>query len=88
MLNLDEMLNRLNNSIFSFEVQEIPVYLTDFFGAVIEMQAIDINNINHLQTYNTIMKNCLEAMQNRDYLLLSDILEYELKPLFVSVNKN
>ncbi|WP_054693841.1 hypothetical protein [Syntrophomonas palmitatica] len=87
-MNLNEMLNRIYETIYSYEVQDIPLQVVDFFNELIEKQAININDIYQVQTYNRLMKNSLEAMQNMDYLLLADILEYELKPIFGLGNKN
>lgn len=51
---------------------------------IIEKGAFDLSDINRVQIFNQIMQASLEALQNQDYLLLADIIEYELEKILPS----
>ena len=53
----------------------------NIFSEIIEKGLIDVKNDRQLYSLNTIMNDCLKAMQYNDYLLLADYLEYNLKPI-------
>lgn len=87
-MEIDEMIRQVEESIFSFDVPNISVQLTDLMGAIVERQLIDVNNMEQLQIFNQLMRVSLEALQNRDYLLLADIVEYRLKTMLNTGYKN
>jgi len=74
---------------FVQDIDQIQEYIFQFnIGKVAASMVEVIDNLNVLlqgQQDNPEVKNILEtltnAMQNQDYLLMADLLEYRLKPL-------
>lgn len=65
----------------------MPVQLSDLVTTIIETPAFDLNDVNRVQKFNQIMQVGLEALQKQDYLLLADIMEYELMKFLDLSNK-
>jgi hypothetical protein len=76
---LHEKIRQLQNDIFTYKIETVPVQLSELMNGVIEQGLLDLNDASQVQRFNRIMQAGLEAVQNRDYLLLADIMEYELK---------
>ena len=76
-----EKIDNLEAAIFDYQIANIPNNTVNIFTEVIETGAIDTNNANLLIRLNVLMGACITAMQKKDYLLLADQLEFQLKPL-------
>ena len=76
---LQEKIRQLQNDIFAYKIETVPVQLSELMNGVIEQGLLDLNDAGQVQKFNRIMQAGLEAVQNRDYLLLADLLKYELK---------
>ncbi len=76
---LQEKIRQLQNDIFTYKIEAVPVQLSELMAGVIEAGVVDLSDASQVQRFNRIMQAGLEAVQNRDYLLLADIMEYELK---------
>nr|WP_092074314.1 hypothetical protein [Dendrosporobacter quercicolus]NSL49218.1 hypothetical protein [Dendrosporobacter quercicolus DSM 1736]SDM88166.1 hypothetical protein SAMN04488502_10894 [Dendrosporobacter quercicolus] len=75
LTNIEE----LQNAIFAYEQEQFTnqfVKLTDLLIA--GMQGLSIQDQAIL---NPVLNAVLTSYEQRDYLLLADLLEYELKPL-------
>lgn len=80
-MKLSSMIDQVENQIFEFDVAALPASVSDLMAAIIETSAIDVSDPRVLGTFNKVMTSSLQAMQNRDYLLLADIIHYDLMPL-------
>ena len=80
-MELQEKIENIQADIFDYEVQNISNNVVSIFTEVIEKKHVDPSNAQAMSALNQLMKQCLLAMQNKDYLLLADIMEYELKPM-------
>mgnify|MGYP001001352887 FL=1 len=78
---LQEKIRQLQNDIFAYKIETVPVQLSELMNGVIEQGLLDLNDAGQVQRFNRIMQAGLEAVQNRDYLLLADIMEYEFKAM-------
>jgi hypothetical protein len=78
---LQEKIRQLQNDIFAYKIETVPVQLSELMNGVIEQGLLDLNDAGQVQRFNRIMQTGLEAVQNRDYLLLADIMEYEFKAM-------
>ncbi len=81
-----ELIRQSESSIFNYDNSIIPIQISDLMTAIIDQTAFDIHDGQQLQMFNQLMQTSLQAMQDQDYLLLADILEYELKP-FLELDK-
>ena len=75
---LEEKIRQLEKDIFDYKIEAVPAQLTDLVTTIIETPAFDLNDVNQVQRFNRIMQVSLESLQKQDYLLLADIMEYEL----------
>ena len=76
---LEEKIRQLEKDIFDYKIEAVPVQFSDLVTTIIEIPAFDLNDVNRVQKFNRIIQAGLEALQKQDYLLLADIMEYELK---------
>ena len=78
------ILEKIDNvifAIFDFETMNVANNIINIFSEIIDTNLIDTKVPFLLNQINSLMANCLNAMQNKDYLLLADYLEYQLKPM-------
>ena len=68
-------------AIFDYDIKNVMIDITGVFSEIIDSGAVETNNPNMLNQFNKLMADCLAAMQNKDYLLLADQLEFNLKPM-------
>ena len=80
-MEIIEKVSFVQTNIFNFEIQNVPNDIVSIFTAIIERKIIPSDNAALMNQLNQLMQQCLGAMQTSDYLLLADLLEYELKPL-------
>jgi len=78
---LQEQIKQLQKDIFAYNIELVPAQLSDLMTTIIEKGAFDLSDINRVQRFNQIMQASLKALQNQDYLLLADIIEYELEKI-------
>ena len=76
---LQEKIGQLEKDIFDYKTEAVPAQLSDLVTTIIELPAFNLNDVNRVQRFNQIIRAGLEALQKQDYLLLADIMEYELK---------
>lgn len=76
---LQAKIRQLQNDIFAYIIETVPAQLSELMTGIIEQGILDLSDAGQVQRFNRIMQAGLEAVQNRDYLLLADIMEYELK---------
>lgn len=84
---LQEKTRQLQKDIFDYKIEVVPVQLANLVTTIIETPAFDMNDVNQVQRFNQIMQAGLEALQKQDYLLLADIMEYELTKFLDLPNK-
>ena len=80
-MNLQDMLDNLQSSIFKYEVSDVPNSVVSIFTTILQSNIIDPSDSARLVSLNQLMQQCLGAMRTSDYLLLADLLEFQLKPL-------
>jgi hypothetical protein len=84
---LEEKIRQLEKYIFDYKIEAVPAQFTDLVTTIIEIPAFDLNDVNRVQKFNRIIQAGLEALQEQDYLLLADIMEYELMRFLNLPNK-
>ncbi|PKM77597.1 MAG: hypothetical protein CVU90_07035 [Firmicutes bacterium HGW-Firmicutes-15] len=82
-MKVQEYMSHLQEDVFDYNIDTIPNQLSELMTAIIEKPAFDINDLQKIQTFNLLMQSSLQALKNRDYLLLADIIEFELKTFLV-----
>jgi len=75
---LQEKIRQLQKNIFNYNIEAVPAHLSELMTTIIEIPAFNLNDVDMVQRFNHIMQAGLEAFQKQDYLLLADILEFEL----------
>ncbi|MDD4803196.1 MAG: hypothetical protein PHF24_09705 [Syntrophomonas sp.] len=78
---LPKRIRQIQNDIFAYNIELVPAQLSNLMTSIIDQGAFDMRDINRVQRFNQIMQASLEALQNKDYLLLADLIEYELKTI-------
>ena len=76
-----EKLSNIQASIFDYEIKNVSTNLVNIFSEIIDNKLIDQNSQGKMNHLNNLMNHCLVAIQKKDYLLIADLLEFELKPL-------
>jgi hypothetical protein len=74
-------IKNLESDIAKYEILKTADNLVDLLSSVINTDVVNAGDSASLVKLNALMGECLVAMQNKDYLLLADILEYRLKPM-------
>ena len=80
-MTITEKIENVQKAVFDYETATVANNTVSVFSEIIEANRIDTRNANTVKRLNDLMGACLGALQNRDYLLLADLLEYELKPM-------
>jgi len=74
-INNEEIRNnggKINTQVFESILEYIQIFMTE---------AININsNCINVEKFNEILKEILEALKNNDFILMSDMFEYEIIP--------
>ena len=76
-----EIIDNIENNIFDYQIENIMNDIANLFSNIIENNIVDLSNSISLNQLNLLMSKCLSAMNNEDYLLVADQLEYNLKPM-------
>ena len=76
-----QKIDNIESAIFEYEIANVTNNIINVFTEIIDFNLIDKNDPNLLLQLNVLMGDCLAAMKNKDYLLLADRLEYQLKPI-------
>ena len=74
-------IDSIEEAIFNYEIADTANDLVGVFTEIVETGVIGAGDSSALSRFNALMGKCLAAMQNRDYLLLADLMEYQLKPM-------
>jgi hypothetical protein len=80
-LDLLQKIENIEAAIFDYEIANVSNNVVSVFSEIVESGLVNTKNPEALNRLNALMGACLSAMQNRDYLLLADQLEYRLKLL-------
>ena len=85
MIRLDILaLNEsIQDKIFAYNVGELPVQVTGLFEHIVSSGALSRLSTNDVQRFNQFFMACLESLQNKDYLHLADLLQYEIIPMLI-----
>ena len=86
-----EVSDKLIQSLRNFDIN---IAMNDFIKLSIVVEKI-VNLIYldetlrpYIYDVNSVLKNMLEAIENKDYYLVSDIVEYELLPSLQKIMQN
>ena len=74
-------LEQIEKDIFEYCIGGVNNEVVNLFTTAIENNVVSSTNTQQLAVLNTVMGECLVAMQNSDYLLLADLLRYRLTPV-------
>jgi len=80
-MTLVEKIDNIQKAIFDYEIANVAGNIVSVFQETIDTQTIDVKNPQVLNQFNQLMGECMSALQNKDYLLLADLLEYRMKPM-------
>ena len=79
-MRFNELINQIETNIFTHDVDLVAVQINDLMMDIMEKEIVSQNDVSKIQGFNRILQSSLQAVQNKDYLLLADILEFRLKP--------
>ncbi len=74
--------NKMNEGYF--ELEKLITYISDTMNELFQTHIINADEKNILN----ILKSAMDAMEQKDTLLLADILEYELKEIYLEIEAN
>ena len=80
-MTLIQKIDDIETAIFDYETKNVMIDIAGLFSEIIDSGAVETNNPSMLNQLNKLMVDCLSSMQNKDYLLLADQLEFVLKPM-------
>jgi hypothetical protein len=80
-MSIELKIEDIQRKIFAYDIEQIPALLTDLMSNIIEGQLFDLSDVRKVQIFNRIMQASMEAIQHRDYLLLADLIEFEMSKL-------
>ncbi len=85
LTELEKSITNIRKKIFDYDISELQTEIL----LLIEMIQNKIVNLSteDLMYFKEISNYITVALQNKDYLVLGDILKYELLPLFKMVKK-
>ncbi|KZL94085.1 hypothetical protein [Clostridium magnum] len=76
---IKEQINQIVDSIYKYDINKVMNLIGCLFNSIdVSLQKNEFENVNSLNKVLTMME---EAMNNKDYLLLADILKFELFPI-------
>jgi len=76
---MDELLREVQQAIFQYNISKAAQHLVDIFDLLDKLQeGLDSSQQEQLQDG---LQQMSIALQNNDYLLTADLLEYVVKPL-------
>ncbi|OHW61971.1 hypothetical protein EUAN_17350 [Andreesenia angusta] len=79
------ILNKINENIFEYKVDELNKNIVDLIDYIqLILKEVDSK---YLDIILNILLELENAYENKDYLLYSDIIEYELKSVISEVRK-
>lgn len=81
MNEIIRQIDELQDKIFAQDLKTVPEGVTSLLATLVEQGGIDLQSIDSITAFNQLMEMSLQAMTNRDYLLLADLLEFRLKPM-------
>lgn len=80
-MDILKSINRIQQDVFNLKVSEMDISINEFIVFLDEfLKSNDIDNI----LLNNILNEINFSIINNDYLYLSDLFEYELKPILLN----
>ena len=79
---MEELLREAQRAIFQYDIPKVAKYLVEIFDLLDQLQEL-LDNNQQEQLQGTLLQMNL-ALQNQDYLLTADLLEYGIQPLINS----
>jgi hypothetical protein len=84
-MDITEVIEKIRVSIYKFDTNELPQQINSLIELLSPLlKDFTVNEMKYLQE---ILEYINIGMQNKDYLLVSDILKFELNP-FLKRNLN
>ena len=78
-----ELFDEARQALFRYDIPRASQYLVEIFDALIEVeQHLDVGQ---QEKFQALLQQTNMALQNQDYLLTADLLEYEIRPLISKV---
>jgi len=76
---MEELLQEVQQAMLHYDIARASQHLVELFDALlqVEHQLAD----SQQEKFQAILQQLNWAMQNQDYLLTADLLEYEIRPL-------
>ena len=73
------MIDKIRNNIFDYNIKEVFNNIDFLIHEISNYVNLEIIPEDKINVFNTILQNINLSIQNKDYLLLSDILKFQLK---------
>ncbi|MCM8900479.1 hypothetical protein KVG29_04460 [Caldicoprobacter algeriensis] len=83
----DKLIQRLRNFDISVAMNDF-IKLSIVVEKIVNLIYLDETLRPYIYDINSVLKNMLEAIENKDYYLVSDIVEYELLPNLHKLTQN
>ncbi len=78
-MDIHVMIDEVEKSIFEYNVDAVPKQISNIMAEILKTEMFDLGDKGKIMNFNLLMDTSLQAMQNKDYLLLADIMEFKLK---------
>jgi len=83
MHNIINIIDKIQDSIFKFDLNDIHAEISELVNYIGNLTG-KLNDCQ-IKTLNEILRYMSIGIQNQDYLLVADILQYELKQFVLKV---
>ena len=81
MMDKTDVMDQIVIDIYNYNVDDINNIIYNLIVYV--EQSVKLKGTENTDEFNMILNGILKCMENRDYLMLSDIIQFKLKPFIL-----
>lgn len=79
------MIDKIRDNIFDYNLNEVFINVDSLILELSKYESLELIPKEKISGFNTILGNINLSIQNKDYLLLSDVLKFQLKDFIENI---
>ena len=83
--NIIKNIENIEKNIFDYNINNIMENMISQIDLIYNL--VNNHSVKNINILNNVLKYITIALENKDHLLLADLLEYELKPILIIFDK-
>ena len=83
--NIYNMIEKIRDNILVYDLNEVFINVDSLIQEISNSTSLESMPEEKIKVFNTILENLMVAMKNQDYLLLADVLKYQLKDFIENI---